>query len=128
MATAAEQAGPAAGDARTHARFELRSKQLAFKGMANLIGVRANAQLDTATYYPDEAGERRDIAITEGMQGLRRLRPSIRVPAAAQMPRPRAPQPPEYLLEAVPAKKRAGARYPLLRQFCSSPHPTLEAA
>ncbi|MBU0639218.1 MAG: hypothetical protein KKB50_10170 [Planctomycetes bacterium] len=107
-------------------RFELANKQLAFKGIGNLMGVRADVQLDTAIYYPAADGKRCDIAIIEGMLGLRRLRPSVRVPVAAHLPQPRAPQPLEYLLEDVPADQ-SGHHYPLLRRFCSSPCPELEA-
>jgi alkylated DNA repair dioxygenase AlkB len=107
-------------------RFELANKQLAFKGMANLMGVRADVQLDTAIYYPEATGRRCDIALIEGLVNLRRLRPSARVSIAAHTPSPRAPQPLEYLLEDEP-QDQAGGHYPLLRSFCSSPCPTLEA-
>ena len=107
-------------------RFELANKQLAFKGMANLTGVRADVQLDTAIYYPDSTGRRCDIAIIEGQVNLRRLRPSVRVSIAAHTPSPAAPQPLEFLVEDMP-ENDPGDRYPLLRQFCSSPCPKLEA-
>lgn len=106
-------------------RFELANKQLMFKGLANLNGVRADVQLDTAIYYPDSTGRRVDIAIIEGLVNLRRLRPSVRVSVAAHTPSPSAPQPLEFLTEDAPEEDSAH-RYPLLRQFCSSPCPQLE--
>ncbi|HNQ23037.1 MAG TPA: hypothetical protein PKK06_08085 [Phycisphaerae bacterium] len=111
-------------DAR--ARFELANKQLAFKGMANLLGMRADVQLDTGIYYPDARGERCDIVLLEGMVNVRRLRPSVRIPIAVHTPNPSAPRPLAYVLEDVPPE-RAGDHYPLLEQFCSSPCPKLEA-
>lgn len=111
-------------DAR--ARFELSSKQLAFKGMANLLGMRADVQLDTAIYYPDASGEKCDIALIEGLVNLRRLRPSVRVPIAVHTPDPNTPRPLQFTLETVPASE-ATNHYPLLEQFCSSPCPRLEA-
>lgn len=107
-------------------RFELANKQLAFKGIANLVGARADVQLDTAIYYPDATGERCDIAIIEGMVNLRRLRPSVRVSIAAHAPSPSAPQPLEFLVENIAANK-ATDRLPLMRQFCSTPCPEFES-
>lgn len=101
-------------------RFELANKQLAFKGLANLMGVRADVQLDTVIYYPDAEGRRCDIVLLEGFVNLRRLRPSVRVPVASYTPNQPAPKPLEYLEEDM-AGDPEGVRDPLLRQFCSSP-------
>lgn len=108
------------------ARFALANKQLVFKGMANLIGARADVQLETAIYYPDADGRRCDIAIIEGFVNLRRLRPGVRVPVVAHAPNPQAPRPLGYTLEDVPPGE-AQKHYPLLEQFCSRPRPQLEA-
>lgn len=107
-------------------KFELANKQLAFKGMANILGVRAEVQLDTAIYYPDTSGKRCDIAIIEGLVDLRRMRPSVRVPVAEHTPNPGGPRPLAYVLEDVPPDA-SGEQYPLLEPFCSSPLPALEA-
>ena len=106
-------------------RFELANKQLSFKGMANLMGVRTDVQLDTIIYYPDVTGRRCDIALLEGMVNLRRLRPSVRIPVASFTPNIMAPK----LLDGAREDISADAtdrHNPLLRQFCSVPDPQLE--
>ena len=106
-------------------RFELANRQLAYKGLANLMGVRADVQLDTSIYYPDASGQRYDIVLLEGMVNLHRLRPSARVPVASYMPSPGAPKPLHYH-EHDMGDDQPGSRNPLLPQFCSSPNPKLE--
>ena len=106
-------------------RFELANKQLAFKGLSNLLGARADVQLVTSIYYPDASGELCDIAIIEGLVGLRRLRPSARIPFATITPSPRGPRPLAYVLEDI--QHTAGAPFPLLEDFCSQPLPQFEA-
>jgi hypothetical protein len=108
------------------ARFELANKQLAFKGMANIVGARSDVQLDTIIYYPDATGTRCDIGMIEGMVGLRRLRPSVRLPIAVHAPSPLAPRPLPYELQGIQPGEAAD-EYPLLDDFCSSPPPKLEA-
>jgi len=110
-------------DAR--ARFELTNKQLAFKSIANLMGARAETQLDTVIYHPNADGENCDIVLLEGLTNLHRLRPSARVPVASHVPHPSAPQP----LECVLSEEQAGETLPwnpLLKRFCSEPYPQLE--
>ena len=106
------------------ARFEMANKQLAFKGIANLMGVRAETQLDTVIYYPDSSGEKCDIVLLEGLTGLHRLRPSARVPVACHVPHPHAPQPLECILDGGDPTDPA-QRQPLLKEFCSQPYPEL---
>ena len=110
-------------DARV--RFEMANKQLAFKGIANLMGVRADTQLDTVIYYPDASGEMCDIVLLEGLTNLHRLRPSARVPVASHIPHPRSPQPLECMLVNGNTDSVQN-RNPLLRDFCSTPIPKLE--
>lgn len=110
-------------DAR--ARFEIANKQLAFKGIANLMGVHADTQLNTVIYYPDASGQKCDIVLIEGLTNLHRLRPSARVPVASHVPRPHAPQPLECVMgNTDPDDPRPGN--PLLKEFCSRPYPELE--
>ena len=111
-------------DAR--AKFELANKHLVFKGMANIMGVRSDTQADTAIWYPDATGERCDIAILEGMVNLRRLRPSVRVPVTVHIPHQHAPRPLPYEMQGLPAENATDV-YPLLKPFCSTPLPALEA-
>ncbi|HRT40900.1 MAG: hypothetical protein KBH81_12005 [Phycisphaerae bacterium] len=107
-------------------KFELANKQAAFKGMANLLGVRADVQLVTSIYYPDADGQSCDIAVIEGMAGLRRLRPSARIPFAMTAPIPGAPRPLAYVLEGL-THAEPGPDYPLLDEFCSKPIPRFHA-
>ncbi len=107
-------------------RFELSNRQLVYKGMANLQGMCAELQLDTVIYYPDERGERCDIAIIEGFAKIRRLRAGVRVPVAVVTPNPRARRPLPYTLEDVPIDGTSG-NCGLLEEFCSRPCPELEA-
>jgi hypothetical protein len=110
-------------DAR--ARFEIANKQLAFKGVANLMGVRADTQLDTVIYYPDASGQKCDIVLVEGLTNLHRLRPSACVPVASHIPHPHAPQPLECVMgNRDPDDPRSWN--PLLKEFCSKPYPELE--
>ncbi|MGD8452121.1 MAG: hypothetical protein PVJ57_09910 [Phycisphaerae bacterium] len=107
-------------------RYELSNKQLAFKGIANLMGMRADVQLSSVIYYPDASHQKCDIVIIEGLVNLRRLRPSVRIPITVHRPNPLTPRPQKYWLEDVPAEQ-TGDHYPLLRQFCSTPCPQVEA-
>jgi hypothetical protein len=111
-------------DAR--ARFELANKQLAFKGTANLMGVRSDVELNSAIYYPDASGKRCDIVILEGLVGLRRLRPSVQIPVVVHNHRPGTPQPLQFVLENISPEQTVD-EYPLLTQFCSQPCPKLTA-
>ena len=106
-------------------KYELANRQLVFKGMGSIMGMRAEVQLDTWIYYPDASGERCDIAIIEGMVGLRRLRPSVQIPVAVQMPNAGAPRPLQYVLEDVD-REMPHEDYPLLERFCSKPPPRLD--
>ena len=90
-----------------------------------LAGARADVQLDTAIYYPNEAGDRCDIALIEGMVNLRRLRPSVRIRVASHTPQPVNPTPLEFLSKSQRAEQ-GGLDYPLLEQFCSAPCPKLD--
>ena len=100
-------------------KFELANKQAAFKGMANLLGVRADVQLVTSIYYPDADGQSCDIAVIEGMAGLRRLRPSARIPFAMTALF-QAHEPLAYVLEGL-THAEPGPDYPC--SMSSVPNP-----
>jgi hypothetical protein len=99
-------------------KFELVNKQLAFKGLSNIHGVRADVQLTTSLYYPDASGERCDIAIIEGLSGLRRLRPGTRIAFAAYGPNPSDPKPLTQVVDTG-GQSGQGPNLPLLIEFCS---------
>ncbi len=105
-------------------KYELANKQLAFKGLSNLAGVRAEVQLVTSIYYPDAAGARSDIAIIDGLAGLMRLRPGARVRVGAVGPNPHEPKP---LPDGAAPEEGLDEGYPLLSGFCTPPDPPVRA-
>jgi hypothetical protein len=107
-------------------KLELASKQLAFRGMCNIIGARADVQLITSIYHPGADGRTCDIAAIDGSVGLRRLRPGARIPLATVGVNPSEPAP---LGSVVAALNQDGSddQYPVLREFCTQPAPRFTA-
>ena len=106
-------------------KFEMANKQLAFKAISNIHGVRADVQLTTSIYYPDASGSLCDIAIIEGLSELRRLRPGTQIAFAAFGANPNDPQPLVRPHQAgVPAEQ--AVHPPLLPDFCSPRHPPVK--
>ena len=57
-------------------KFELANKQAVFKGLSNVLGVWAQAELQAQICVPDASGDRCDSAMLHGLSGLQQLRPS----------------------------------------------------
>lgn len=110
-------------------KFELANRQQVYKGMSALFGARANVQLITAIYYPDETGERCHVAVLMGLLGLRRTRPGTRITVSSTGPSPDEPVPlARFGRSPADGAAAIGDDGPLLAPFCSEPLPALEAA
>lgn len=64
-------------------RFEVASRQMIYRGMANLHGVECEIDLSTAILHPSQAADRADAIRLSGIIGLRRLRPTVPLVIAA---------------------------------------------
>jgi hypothetical protein len=60
-------------------RFELESKQAAFKAMSQLIGGAAELSVNTVVLHPSAQRNRHDLMLVMGFLGLRRVRPAAAV-------------------------------------------------
>jgi hypothetical protein len=58
-------------------RFEAASRQMVYRGMANLRGVECQSVFDSAFIHPCPNPERYDVVSIQGVIGVRRLRPTV---------------------------------------------------
>ncbi len=103
--------------------LELRSKQAAWRAMAQLLGVSADLNLSAVLLHPSDDGLHVDIVWVFGLLGLRRLRPGAPVQFATRRfsdaPGARNPA----TLEGRPVRDLEGLR---LDRFCSARPAPLE--
>lgn len=102
--------------------FELRRKQSVFKALSQLKGVQARTILATAIASPSPDGAHLDVAWVNGLIGLQRLRPGVRIRVSTRRlaPEPDARHP--TALDGCPIEQLDSL---LLHSYCSQPTPRL---
>jgi hypothetical protein len=103
--------------------FELRRKQAAFKALSQMRGVQTDIILATVILSPSADGEHIDVVWINGLYGVHRVRPGVRVKVSTRrMSRDGADRRP-VSLEGTPVSDLA---HLLLRDFCSDDLPRIE--
>ena len=102
-------------------KYELASKQAAFKGMSQIKGLSIESEISTAFFAPCASDSRRvDRAMLLGKFGVRRLRPGVRIEFGSGTPRGSTAITPAG--DGIPPSLSTV----LLKQYSSSPIPRFE--
>lgn len=100
--------------------FELRRKQAAFKAISQLKGAQAQAIVATVVLSPSVDGRHVDVTWVNGLIGLQRLRPGVRVKLTTRRLSAGDGERHPMSLGGTPVEDH---EHLLLREFCSDPPP-----
>jgi len=106
-------------------KFEARRRQSAFKALSELKGCSCDLDTSTLLVHPARDAGRVDLVLLQGMYGLRRLRPGVRVKFGARRLAPGAEARRPTDLDGRPASN--GLASVRLDEFCLAPPGPLEA-
>jgi hypothetical protein len=102
--------------------FELRRKQSAFKAISQLKGVQADSMLATVLLNPSADGRHIDVVWINGLIGVHRVRPGVRVKLSTRRMTPENAARRPVSLDGKPIEEIDSLE---LRDFCSDPLPRL---
>ncbi|MGD8454523.1 MAG: hypothetical protein PVJ57_22135 [Phycisphaerae bacterium] len=105
-------------------KFELANKQAMFKAAANLKGMMAEVYWVTFLAHPGKDAERHDVAGLSGLRGLRRVRPGAAVLVTNRV---MATDLGDEAYLTLDGGRIDGIDGLLLKPYCSSPLPELDA-
>jgi hypothetical protein len=123
--------GMIAGAAAQHPQKQQQQQEgfrrLLFRGSSAVFGVQARVHVSSHYIAPNADDPRRlDLAIASGLMDLRRIRPDVAWAISSMRALADDGTPlPVGLYEPIDVEARRDGEAPLLRDFCSSPVPTL---